>query len=962
MRLNEKQDLTRWNRAGLSRFRYIDGNAITYLETLRQQLVEEFDLEGEPSWQELASRFPELASETRSQRRKRLNAQYYDERRDYAWEILRTFARSAHVLGEYTDAYANEAYLTTAVEWDNIRKLVAMLGYRPSPPASAETYIALLFKAGESGEVGVGFAVKNKPVDGAPTVVFETQEKLTGSDRLNQLYLKEWDRNLTQLKLIDPIAAKSGRLQSGRVLAGVIHFPLREMPEDVSVGDLGVLATPDRGLPVKVDSLAEDGGGAYLTLKIVSTGALDSSFQYYNSTLYLQPGFVASPLANGDGSALLKQQTNLAEGEIVFGRQGSDWRVRQVRENAFRHIQFAETEAAPAAGEKLFRARSLNRQSQPKLTNGPNVYVLPYGDDGTHGPLVDADLKELSLTVHKEHIHDEDDVHVGYIYYVSGNLGDRIYYPAEEHEAVIEQAVLTEVRFAGKAKDLQSGSWALVTHKDNSKAVYRIDEINADKEWFELVLAGAGKSVSLLRSGFKLSLQPRDHDINGRHAWSSASSEAVTVLELADGAPADELKLGQKLICAGEGFAAVVELKEIVSSGGLSKLHLSPPFHLDENAAGLSRHDCILYANVARATHGETQPEKIVGNGDAAQSNQTFALPTERISWVSDANFAPGVRADLTLRVGQRTWQQVEDLSHSSPEDPHYQVMVDQDGVLSVRFGDGRNGRRLPTGLDNVRVRYRTGYGEEGNLEPDALVKIARPHRLVESFVAPLASSGGAEKESTESMRESAPATVLALSRAVSLDDFTHLAAHHSMVWQARAFERMPDRPARPLIEVVVVAAGGATFAAGSETANLIQTYLQEHSAPATPVSVISYAPVLLHLRISLMVDEVAFDKRQVEQVVREQLRNELALKQRKLGQPLFRSEVIALLEQVEGVENGHCEILSTPYPAMSAESRPRLHKADDGGIRRVSVKPHQLLYLDADLFPPEISTLQYEI
>ena len=57
--------------------------------------------------------------------------------------------------------------------------------------------------------------------------------------------------------------------------------------------------------------------------------------------------------------------------------------------------------------------------------------------------------------------------------------------------------------------------------------------------------------------------------------------------------------------------------------------------------------------------------------------------------------------------------------------------------------------------------------GGDGKLEPDALVKIARPHRLVESFVAPLASSGGAE-ESTESMRESAPATVLALSRAVS--------------------------------------------------------------------------------------------------------------------------------------------------------------------------------------------------
>ena len=38
----ERKDLTRWNRAGLSRFRYVNGNAVEYLEILRQQLVERF--------------------------------------------------------------------------------------------------------------------------------------------------------------------------------------------------------------------------------------------------------------------------------------------------------------------------------------------------------------------------------------------------------------------------------------------------------------------------------------------------------------------------------------------------------------------------------------------------------------------------------------------------------------------------------------------------------------------------------------------------------------------------------------------------------------------------------------------------------------------------------------------------------------------------------------------------------
>ncbi|MDJ0807568.1 MAG: putative baseplate assembly protein, partial [Gammaproteobacteria bacterium] len=513
-----------------------------------------------------------------------------------------------------------------------------------------------------------------------------------------------------------------------------------------------------------------------------------------------------------------------------------------------------------------------------------------------------------------------------------------------------------------EAKGLESGGWALVTHKDKRLVAYPIGQINEDEDWFELELSGSSGAVSLLRSAFKLALQPREHDVNGRLAWSSASTEAVTLVELADPTLANELKLGQKLICAGDDFAALVELKDIQRKVGSTKLHLAPPFHQDTEATGLSRHACILYANVARATHGETQPEKILGSGDASQTQPSFDLPPEKISWVADPEFASGVRADLTLRVGQRVWQQVENLAHSGAEDHDYQVEVDEDGLLSVQFGDGRNGRRLPTGVDNVRVRYRTGYGEAGNLDANALVKIARPHRLIEDFVAPLASAGGAEKESAESMRESAPATVLALQRAVSLDDFTHLAAHHSMVWQARAFEKMPDRPARPLIEVVVVAAGGATFNPGSETALLIQNYLQEHSIPGTPVSVISYAPLLLDLKVSIMVDEAAFDKKQVAQAVQDQLATGLALKQRRLGQPLFRSEVIALLEQVEGVENGHCEILATPYVGLSVAERPRLHKADDGGIRRVSVKPHQLLYLDPDLHEPVVTTRQYEI
>ncbi len=470
--------------------------------------------------------------------------------------------------------------------------------------------------------------------------------------------------------------------------------------------------------------------------------------------------------------------------------------------------------------------------------------MLPHGDEGSRDILVDPDLNAVAATIRETVITDEDGDAADNYFYITGPHDERIYYPEQDYSAVVKQAAVSEIRFSGKASDLASGGWALVTKRDGSQAAYPISAIAQEEEWFEVQLQGSVSPLSLLRGDFKHQLRPRDHQVNNQPAWSSSSSDAVSILELADPELADQLQLGQRMLCAGDDYAVSLQLKDIDTLGGGARLHLEPAFHLEPEAAGLTRHGCSLYGNVVAASHGETQPEKILGNGDASRTHQRFGLPADDISWVADAGFASGVRADLSLRVGERAWEQVEALADSGPEDHHYQVEVDEDGVLWACFGDGRNGRRLPTGADNVRVRYRTGYGEDGNLAPQGLTKIARPNPLVEGFAAPLAASGGADKESSESLRESAPATVLALQRAVSLDDFTHLAAHHSMVWQARAFEKMPDRPARPLIEVVVVAAGGATFSTGAETGELIRSYLAAHAAPGTPVTVVSYQPL----------------------------------------------------------------------------------------------------------------------
>ncbi len=942
MKLNDKKDLTRWNRAGLSEFKYIHGNAITYLETLRQQLAEEYDRgNNQSTWSELVERFPPKANETLLQNNKRLSAQYYDERRDYAWEILRSFSRSTHILGEYINAYANEGYLPTAVEWDNVRKLVALLDYSPAPPASAETTIALLLKEGQSGIIEKGFAVKNKPGKGESTVIFETQEKLEGHADNNRLQLKDWDKNFTVLK---SFAKKRGK-------KSILRFYLQQLSDDINVGDLGILASSSTGIPVKVKAFKDDSANPYIDLKLLANTSI-KSFARYDTTLYLQPAFVASPLANGPASARLKKEAAISVDEVIFARKGSNWNARHVAKNELGHIEFRDFTGSVQENENLYRSRNLTRTTNSKIGSG-YLYVLPKDYSNTYNYFVNNKLVKQNVTIKTVAVDDEVNMKV-----IFGNYGKELYYPGTIKEASTSQADLKDLRFAGKVSDVASGNWAIVESSGKTRFACLIEDIAIDEKWFTLNLKNPPKSVSLLRSTFKLALRHRDYNVNNRSAWQAASTQSSTIVELQSASLAGQLKLGQKLICACDKQAVVVELKEI----NANRLHLAPAFHLHSDANDFTRHNTIIYANAVRATHGETQPQKIVGNGDASQSNQSFELTSDSISWIADSTFSTGVRADLVLSVGQRVWQQVEDLSLSTGEDHHYQVTINEDNMLSVCFGDGRHGRRLPTGVDNIRVRYRVGYGEDGNLDPHKLVKIAKPDSLVDDFVAPLASSGGAQKESASSMRESAPATVLALKRSVSIEDFTHLAANHSMVWQARAFEKMPDRPARPKIEVIVVAAGGKEFITNSDTAKLIRNFLVQHSAPDTPISVVSYQALHMKLKLSIMVDENAYDKKQVELAVVDHLKSQLGIQQRKLGQALFRSDIIALLEQVEGVENGHCEILASPFAGLAATSQPRLHKGDDGLIRKVAIKPHQLIYLDNDKYPVQISSVTYEL
>jgi len=957
-KLIKKTDLTRWNRSGLKRFRYIDGNAITYLETLRLAMGHAFsDAEGDNVWQELDTAIPVPAVESAAQRQARWLTQYRDERRDYGWEILRTYARAAHVLTEHLDAYANESYLTTVTQWDNVRRLVEMIDYHPAPPASASIPVALLAKTDKSGAISAGFGFKNKPQDGSKPAIFETLEDLAVEDQMNELRARDWNQSWESFKYAPGTT--------------VVTFPLGEPREDVAVGTLGVLIIEDQssgtsGVAVSITAVQDD----QLTLIGEPSSLLTAGVLCHQVRLFLKPAFKASPRLTGSSVAVLNDDHGLSGNEVVaWLTGGTTWHAARVLQVEGNRVWLSK--AAPAAGKSLFLAASSDAQ---KLRIGGSIdwfVILPVSADG-HRKLGALFEDDGSLTLIGSFL---TDTASGSNLYdrVSGNTYPRVYYvPAADAVAIIQESAPQEITMDGDPGNLAGGDWLTAAAAAGNQAA-TIAQIIEGENSYQLVLAPAVTNIVTLYGDFEIDIRPQDYDVNAIPVFltdMTLRSDTHSILPLQADAIPDLLEIGRKLIVAGKDEAMHVTVKEVFSDPQQFQyapaVKVAPAIPGSEMAGSgttpnYSRFHTKIFGNVVLSGHGDSQTEKILGAGDATRSNQQFDFNVAEVSFVTDGNFPPGVRAAVEIKVDNRTWQQVPTLNDSEPEDAHYVVRMKEDGTLTIEFGDGRRGRRLPSGTNNVRIQHRVGAGLSGNLAPFSLEKEVKPHPLINGLLQPMASTGGNDMEAVDSMRVNAPASVLTIERAVSLTDFTHLAAANSSVWQARAF-RLPPGPGRAdRIEVAVVPAGGGSLGPLAES---LTDFLTAHALPGVQVSVTAYQAVILDLTLTLRIKEDEFDPDLVAEAVRQALLKAFALGKAKLGEPLFRSQVFAVVEAVAGVENCRCQINPGGFrDETGAASEPR-HVAygPDGAVKRVSLAARQVIYLDEDLSNLSITTQAYSL
>lgn len=149
---------------------------------------------------------------------------------DLGLMLLELWAYLADILTFYDEVHAHEAYLGTARRRESLRKLVDLLGYRPSPAVAATVELALEAEGKLPVTLPTGTAFRSGEVDGGPPQIFELDQDVTIHPLRNR-----WD----------VAAPRPTTLAGAGVTAGsnaVVLFDPRRSGK-VEVGDLLYLTT-----------------------------------------------------------------------------------------------------------------------------------------------------------------------------------------------------------------------------------------------------------------------------------------------------------------------------------------------------------------------------------------------------------------------------------------------------------------------------------------------------------------------------------------------------------------------------------------------------------------------------------------------------------------------------------------------------------------------------------------------
>ena len=838
------------------------------------------------------------------------------EQDDPAMALLDAWAVGAEVLSFYQERIANEGYLRTATERCSVLQLGRLVDYRLRPGVAASVYLAYTIDDNSPPvTIAAGAKAQSVPAPGEQMQTFETAEPLEARSEWNTLkprLTQPQDISLdtvgtlgelwvagadTRLKANDPLLFLFGELGSGATAVRRVQS-VEVQSRDPATGAVlppeqqrsRVVLQPQDAASVRLLRAAGSAAAAAAAPppgeSTPPASGKPGGFSAFVGALTLPPTLqpanslrLARNIATALGTAsdarpqlLLNFEARLADD---FYRAWTS--VAQGQASPALSGVYAMRVAAPLFGYNAPKTISLTQKrahdgtvtttsaaaEQAPQHEAPDVLSLDNAYDGVAAGgylLIQAapDKSPVVAQVQSVQVHPRTD------YGISGKT--------------------TEIALAnpGSAQPV----WDI--SRDADIGTLRGTQVHAQSEPLPLAeltiaddlgnaaaasagIAGDGAArvtldapVDGLKSGRWIIVQGQRSDVPGTDAVTAAEAVMVLAVEqgAASGLPGDSVH--STLVLANQGLAYAYK-----------------------------RGTVSIYANVVRATHGETRNE-VLGNGDGSASMQSFALKQPPLTYVSAAT-VDGVQSTLAVSVNDVQWHEVDNLAFAARDDRSFVTATDDGGKTSVTFGDGAHGARLPTGVGNVAAVYRSGIGTPGNVQAGQISLLATKPLGVKNVVNPLRASGGADAETRDQARVNVPLAVLALDRLVSVPDYADFARTFGGVGKAVAAKLGGG------VRVTIAGAADAPIDTGSDLfRNLLQA-LQRYGDPGLPVGldVRELLALTLSARIGLAPD---YAWESVEPQLRAALLDRFGFERRALAQNAYLSEIVACMQSVRGV------------------------------------------------------------
>jgi hypothetical protein len=791
---------------------------------------------------------------------------------DFSIAFLDACAITADVLTFYDERNANENYLRTAQELLSIGELARLIGYSLRPGCAASAYLAFRLNdppvnpdPASPGAASAALAMLSSAL--GVTVPSGTKvQSVPGPGQMPQTFETSVDLD-------------------ARWIDGALH-PLGARPYPSGSAGIGAiyLASSGNGRNIGDRVMLIDDTGAVGLRTIVALG-VDAATKVATATLDgggspsppapLVPASVPPP--PGDFSDTLV-------GEIVDGQiwDRDDLATLITRRtwsmDAFEATVNAAREAAPlGTGLTAFAVRqaALFGHNAPLWASLPPTLRFSYKDRAT----------KLTIDPPYEESWDAIGTLDGYSLssYHNGSIDLDNVYPSVAHGVtlVFFDSLGATQTFTAKVDTVSTVSRSLYSISGRVTSVTLVGGVSALANF-----SPRTTTVFIQDAPIALAPIPIATDIGG----TSVLLDRCALRVVAGGYV--EVS-GERTDAQGRSSVEVAQVAQATLEDGFTRLTFEQPL------AGSYKIDAIfLNANVVAATNGETVTE-VLGSGDASQAFQSFKLQQMPLTWVSAAT-PNGIDAAITVRVNGVAWKRVPYLYGSAPTDQVYALSRDKSGATVAQFGDGATfGARLPTGTENVTSVYRRGIGSAGLVASDSLTMLATRPPGVRDVSNPLAANGAADPETVEQSRLNAPIAGRTLGRIVTLDDYADFVRASAGIAKARVDTGW--RGAQRVIILTVAGPAGAPVVDGSLQFDALLAAIQAAAQADYPVALKSYRPRSFSVGAALVTDP-AYITDNVYAAVRAALWSAFSFDTLPFGQPVFHSEVIAVIQGVPGV------------------------------------------------------------